>query len=205
MSEASPGAHSGMAADHRTMNRREAVRLVALLMGGAMAGYGVLLGGQEAPGRGSAEGFTGADRALLDEIGDTIVPATDIPGAKSVGIGAFMAMMVTDCYDEKEHAVFRRGLVQINEACRAMHGTSFMDSTAAQRAALADALDAEQRADGEKKGEGAPSHYFRMMKELTLLGYFSSEVGCTRAVRYIEVPGAYHGDVPYKRGDRAWY
>ena len=43
-------------------------------------------------------------------------------------------------------------------------------------------------------------HYFRMMKELALLGYFSSEIGCTKAVRYIEVPGAYHGDVPYTKG-----
>ena len=47
--------------------------------------------------------------------------------------------------------------------------------------------------------------YFRAMKELACLGYFSSEIGCTQAVRYIEVPGAYHGDVPYKKGDPAWY
>jgi hypothetical protein len=43
------------------------------------------------------------------------------------------------------------------------------------------------------------------MKELTLLGYFSSEIGCTQALRYVEAPGAYRGDVPYRRGERAWF
>jgi hypothetical protein len=43
------------------------------------------------------------------------------------------------------------------------------------------------------------------MKELTLLGYFSSEIGCTQALRYVEAPGAYRGDVPYRKGERAWF
>jgi hypothetical protein len=43
------------------------------------------------------------------------------------------------------------------------------------------------------------------MKELALVAHFSSEIGCTRAVRKIEVPGAYHGNIPYRKGDQAWY
>ena len=49
-----------------------------------------------------------------------------------------------------------------------------------------------------------PNHYFKMMKELTLLGFFTSEVGSTKALRYIETPGHFDGCVPYKKGDRAW-
>ena len=74
-----------------------------------------------------------------------------------------------------------------------------------QRTELGNALDVEQRAHNKTKAKDAPAHYFRMMKELSLVGYFSSEIGATQAVRYIEVPGAYHGDYPYKKGDRAWY
>jgi hypothetical protein len=44
-----------------------------------------------------------------------------------------------------------------------------------------------------------------MIKDLTLLGYFSSQIGCTQAVRYIEVPGAFQGDVPYVKGQKAWF
>lgn len=50
----------------------------------------------------------------------------------------------------------------------------------------------------------APSHYFRMMKELALLGYFTSEIGYTKAMRYIETPGRYEPCVPYVAGERAW-
>ena len=49
-----------------------------------------------------------------------------------------------------------------------------------------------------------PAHYFRMMKELALLGFFTSEVGCTKALRYIESPGRYDPCAPLAPGDRAW-
>lgn len=188
-----------------TMNRREAVRRIVLLMGGAMIGSQILLRGESLAAGKTIAGFTEADRALLDEIGETIMPATEIPGAKAVHIGAFMTMMVTDCYSEKQHAAFKEGLVRINQACQTKLGKSFLDSTPVERTGLANALDAEQRAYHSTKTRDDPPHYFKMMKELTILGYFSSEIGCTQAVRYIEVPGAFHGDVPYKKGDRAWF
>jgi hypothetical protein len=50
----------------------------------------------------------------------------------------------------------------------------------------------------------APPHYFRMMKELAMLGYFTSEVGYTKAMRYQETPGRFDPCVPYKAGDPAW-
>ena len=49
-----------------------------------------------------------------------------------------------------------------------------------------------------------PAHYFRMMKELALLGYFTSEIGCTQAQRYAETPGRYDPCVPYKPGEKSW-
>jgi hypothetical protein len=52
--------------------------------------------------------------------------------------------------------------------------------------------------------ENPPNHYFRMMKELALLGYFTSEIGCTQAQQYIETPGRYDPCAPYKPGEKAW-
>jgi hypothetical protein len=49
-----------------------------------------------------------------------------------------------------------------------------------------------------------PAHYFRMMKELAMLGYFTSEIGCTQALRYVEMPARFDPCVDYKPGDRAW-
>jgi len=187
------------------MSRREAVRRLVLLCGSAIIGAHVLLRADALAGLGAGTAFAPGDRALLDEIGETILPATEIPGAKAAQIGAFMIMMVNDCYSAKEAAVFRDGLVRVDQASREKFGKSFLEASPAQRTELANALDAERRAHEGRKGAEALPHYFQMMKELTVLCYFSSEIGCTQALRYIEVPGAFHGDVPYKKGDRAWF
>jgi len=49
-----------------------------------------------------------------------------------------------------------------------------------------------------------PAHYFTMMKQLTLLGYFTSKPGATEALRYVPVPGRYEGCIPYTKGEKAW-
>lgn len=187
------------------LNRREAIARLAMLIGFAVIGAESLLSGASVAGKKTAPGFSDAERTLLDEIGDTIIPATDTPGAKAAHIGAFMIMMVTDCYDDAHHAVFKAGLGKINEASRQRHGKSFLASTPAERTALLNELDAEQRAHQAQKAKDEPPHYFRLLKQLTLLGYFTSEIGCTKALRYLEVPGAYRGSEPYKKGDRAWF
>ena len=69
---------------------------------------------------------------------------------------------------------------------------------------------AEQSDNPEVGGAAAAAdepttpHYFRMMKELALLGYFTSEVGYTKAMRYVESPGRFDPCAPYKKGERAW-
>jgi hypothetical protein len=187
------------------LNRREALARLAGLVGGTIVGAEFFLNGVRVSGKETTSGFSPAEVALLDEIGETILPATKTPGAKAARIGAFMAMMVDDCYDENHHAIFRAGLGQIDEACRRQCGKSFMECPPAERTTLLNRLDAEARAPGAPGQDAAPIHYFRLMKQLTVLGYFTSEIGCTQALRYVEVPGAFHGDVPYRQGDPAWF
>jgi hypothetical protein len=75
---------------------------------------------------------------------------------------------------------------------------AFINSTSQQNAPEAKINAATQIANDP------PNKYFRMMKELALLGYFTSEVGATQALRYVESPGRYDPCVPYKPGDRDW-
>jgi len=175
------------------LSRREAVKRIALLMGGALVGSQVLLRGQAVPDK-ALPAFDDRDRALLDEIGETI-----IPGSKAIGIGAFMAMMVTDCYSPAEHAAFSKGMTVLDRA----RGRGFLDLTPQERTALLNEKDSEQRTQSHFHLK--TPHYFKMMKQLAVLGYFSSEVGCTQSLRYIEVPGSFNGDFPYKKGDKAWF
>jgi hypothetical protein len=96
------------------------------------------------------------------------------------------------------------GMKKLDEACKAKNSKSFMDCTPAQRHDFLVALDAEAKAYQKNKKKDDPNHYFRMMKELTLTGYFTSEVGATKALRYVAVPGKYEGCIDYKKGDKAW-
>jgi hypothetical protein len=199
------------------MNRRDALARVALLMGGAVIGADYFLTGcspassdkdkaQTKDGN-STSNFKALDtkqQAYLDEVGDTILPATKTPGAKAARVGSFMAVMVRDCYKPGDQETFTKGLEQLEEASQKLNGKGFMESTPAQRTALLTALDTEQKNYAKTKTPEQPNHYFRMIKELTLLGYFTSEVGATQALRYLPVPGKYVGDYPYKKGDRAW-
>jgi hypothetical protein len=207
-----------------TLTRREALQIVAALLGGA-----ALTGGERvlaisvdeaAMAVATEQGtslFTAADVAVLDEIAETILPETSTPGAKAAKTGAFMALMVTEAYDARQQQVFRSGLGSVDEACRTAHGVAFMQATPAQRLSVVEALDREQktamdartptrtnRAPAAPAAPDEPAHYFRMMKELALLGYFTSEIGYTKAMRYVESPGRFDPNAPHAPGDRSW-
>jgi Gluconate 2-dehydrogenase subunit 3 len=55
-----------------------------------------------------------------------------------------------------------------------------------------------------KEFDGTPKHYYTMMKQLTLIGFFTSKTGATETLRHVQVPGKYDGALPYKKGDKAW-
>jgi hypothetical protein len=206
------------------ISRRAALQRVVALMGGlalvgdeqvfAFAPDAAMLAQTTAQGVGA---FTAADIALLDEIAETILPETSTPGAKAARTGAFMALMVTDAYTDRDQGVFRDGMRAVEEACRTATGGGFLQATPAQRLALLEVLDREQKTTTEERlsfrtrypappppAEEAAPHYFRMMKELALLGYFTSEIGYTKAMRYIESPGRFDGNAPHAPGDRSW-
>src|SRR6266550_78628 len=176
-----PGPRSVPERGNVGIDRREAIRRVTVLLGGvALVGGGGLVAACEraqnrAAGTREAGTFTAQDIAFLDEVADTILPETKTPGAKAAHVGAFMALMVTDTYKPGDQDAFRAGMVTLDEA-------AFMAATPAQRLARLEQLDGEQKAYTDKKKPDDPPHFFRQMKELALLGYFTSEIGCTQAL-----------------------
>jgi len=206
------------------ITRRDVLQRVTALLGGA-----ALVGGESlaaftfheaARAAAMSQGigaFTAADVALLDEIAETILPQTSTPGARAAKTGAFMALMVTDTYTDRNQAVFGDGLRQVDAASTRAHGVNFMAASPAQRLVVAETLDREQKAVMDARlapptnraplpssSNDDPPHYFRLMKELALLGFFTSEIGMTQALRYIEAPGRYDPCAPHLPGDRAW-
>jgi hypothetical protein len=151
--------------------------------------------------------LTAADISLLDEVGETIIPTTaEVPGAKATKIGEYMVLMVKDCFDLEEQAIFLNGLNILDEQCAQTHKESFLDLDASQKLELIQQMQTEATAFNiEQEGTEKPlPHYFNQFKDLTISGYFTSEIGATQAMRYLSVPGKYEECIPYKKGDRPW-
>ena len=188
------------------MDRRELLKMIVAATGAAMVGLPALANGQ-VPAAGSKSAFSAADVATLDEIAETILPRTGTPGAKDAGAGAFMATFVSDCYTARQQATFRAGLADIDKRA----GGRFVSLAPQARTELLRALDAEARKHAvdvtetgtAEEGERMP-HYFTMIKQLAIFGFFTSKVGATDVLRYVAVPGRYDGDLAYVPGTPAW-
>ena len=182
------------------MNRREALTATAALMGSAIIGSQVFLSGcsRSEP---AVEGFNDELLALLDEIGETILPATaSSPGAKASKIGEFMKIIVTDCYSPAEQKIFFEGISTIQQAVKKKYDMPFIKLADDQKFDAILFFDQEAKKVSNEK----EVHFFTMLNQLTVWGFFSSEPGATQALRYIPIPGRYDGCVPYKEGDGAW-
>jgi hypothetical protein len=210
------------------MERRELIKMIAVLTGAVVVGGDLFLSGCKSGAKVDA-GFTPTNISLLDEIGETIIPTTTTPGAKAAKIGEFMKTMVTDCYTEKQQTAFAEGFATLEAACKKTNSKPFMECSPQQRHDFLISLEKEAKAyntkrdeedkpkkeandkanstlafKDQKEFEGAPSHYYTMIKQLTLWGFFTSKTGATETLRHMPVPGKYDGNYAYKKGDKAW-
>lgn len=188
------------------MNRREAINRVAWIFGGTIIGGQLFLEGCTRPAStDDVAGLFEENRInLLGDIADAILPPTSSPGAKEAGVGEFMPIMVRDCYTEEDQKIFVEGLGKLEESANKKYKKNFQQLSLEERTALLVELDTEQNEYHSTKEPEEPNHYFRMIKQLTLLGFFTSELGATKALRYNPIPGRYDGNYPYKKGDKAW-
>jgi len=183
------------------MERRELLKMIALLTGGTVIGADLFLSGCNTK---AGNYFSGDDIALFDEVAETIIPKTDTPGAKDAETGKFMATYAMGCYDEAQQKILLDGIQQLNKAANKKYAVTFMQLTALQKEELLTVIDKEAETYNTSKSEQAPPHYFSLMKQLALLGFFTSKPGATKVLRYIPVPGKYEGCIDYKKGETAW-
>ncbi len=175
-----------------TLSRREAIKKAALIMGGSLALPNILKAWDTPAVYNKAFYMNVAQDAVLAELCETIIPTTDTPGAKAAGVPAFIKKMIADCYEKKDQDAFTEGLDQLEADTKSKFSKSFAEVTD------------EQRVEMVKAAEASKSRFWRLAKELTVFGFFTSEIGCTQALRYEPVPGRYDGAFPYKKGDKAW-
>lgn len=185
------------------MERRELLKMIAVLTGTAFIGGEFLLSGCNSVDDIRGNKWSEKNLSFLDEVGETILPATATPGAKAAQVSKTMKAVVSDCYTDRDVGIFLTATDKIDEASNKKFSKGFLDLTPAQREELIKEIDKEAKDYQKSKKADDPDHYFTMVKQLTLLGYFTSEIGCTQARRYLPAPGKYDGCVPYKKGDKA--
>ncbi len=142
--------------------------------------------------KGASVEVSAAQKALLIEVADIIIPTTDTPGAKAAGVEAFIIRLMRDCYELDQQKAFYAGLEKIDAASEKIHRKKFVDLTIEQRNGIIE--------DATKTNKA----FFKQMRQFTVTGYFISEIGATQALEYLPVPGGFQGDVPMRPGQKAW-
>lgn len=201
------------------MDRRTAISRVAILLGTTIVGGDLFISGckNEHSHKGQTV-LNAAQISYLNEVAETILPKTAASGgAKEANAGAFMKTMVRDCYSPEEQEIFFAGLDELELSCKKMNGKGFLESSAAERKKLLISLDAVVKEDKKKNDllqqkeaerqktaqaggkpnylkKNPPASFFAMIKQLSLLGYFTSEIGY-KSMGYVSVPGRYDGNV----------
>lgn len=188
------------------MKRREALKNVALLLGGTLSAttMSVLFDScTSSPKLTKHVSFSAEDKKLLADFADILIPATDgSGGAKEAGLGQFIPMMITDCYPEKERSDFYEGLLEFRKAALGDFKKDFTAMTVEEKNSY---VESTMKTAIAQKGNSSPLATFYILgRDLTLLGYFASEIGCTQARSYVQVPGRYDGSAELKPGQKSW-
>nr|WP_276899761.1 gluconate 2-dehydrogenase subunit 3 family protein [Pedobacter kyonggii] len=192
------------------MHRREALKNVAFLLGGAISAstMGVLFESFTLPeNEKNFVLYSLEDEKIFAEFADIIVPTTkSSAGAKAAGLGKFIPMMMKDCYPATMQTSFGQGFKDLQAKSMKDFGKSYITLTPADRKKLMIDLRAIALAQKASKSEENKdlAYFFITARDLTLLGYYSSEIGCTKAREYVLIPGRYDGNVPLKPGQKSW-
>jgi hypothetical protein len=169
------------------MNRRHALMGLSALAGHALFPEVLAAFAQSAPGSGwTGDGWpvqivNEQQGRVLFEAVETILPQTGTPGAKAARVHVFVDLVLAKCASPAD----QKGVLAALDAL----GPAFVAAAPEARQKALEAMDKTA---------------FALLKELTVLGYFTSEIGATQALAYDKVPGGYWGCLDLKPGQKGW-
>jgi hypothetical protein len=170
-----------------------------LALGGSVSGScsRALLSADDFAARQHPDLFDTAQHANVAALAELIIPTTETPGAIAAGVPDFIHRIVAQWYTADERAEFLAGLKTLKAASRAHYRVDFAGASDEQRSALLCAFEGA-------KPDSAERAFFLRVKELTVLGYYTSEIGGQQELLYRPVPGAYHGHAMLGAHARQW-
>ena len=186
------------------IDRREALRRAAMLLGGVLSApaiAGVLAGCDSRTADGTWRALTSEQGELVATIAEHIIPETDTPGARAAGVHVFIDKMLAGHYGDEDRKRVLKGLEDFDERARRDCGRPFIRCSADEQRAMLTRVDQEAFAEAAGRRE---TPWFRTIKELTVLGYYTSEVGATQELKHVAVPERFEGCVPFTQVGRTW-
>ena len=196
------------------MHRRDLLKLSMLLLGTsatASVSRALHAGVGNIPGT-SSSAFNDGQRLAVNLLADMIIPPSDTPGAVDAGVPAFIEAIVADWYTETERTLFLQGLEDLDSYCLAHGNIPFIGTSEEIRiAALRDqeAIASEYKAPASavlsfipEDDQQAP--FFKKIKELVVLGYYTSKVGATQELVYQPMTHHFDGDYDFAKVGRQW-
>ncbi|PPK87299.1 gluconate 2-dehydrogenase subunit 3-like protein [Neolewinella xylanilytica] len=193
------------------LNRRDVLRNISWLAGGAIITPALLHGCNNEPALGWKPAFFSDDEArFVTAYIDTLLPTTDTPGGLDVGVDRFIdKVMAATNADTDELLPMQTGIRDFDEDARTRFGKVFHELEADQRGQLFSDAEKSPRYQpavwGTAVGEQPPIGFYRSFKSMVLWGYLSSEQIGTEVLVYDPVPGEYDGDMPLSAtGGRSW-
>jgi gluconate 2-dehydrogenase gamma chain len=185
------------------MNRREAIQKTALVLGYAVSApviAGIMDGCKAKPALSYTPVFFTEEQArLVGEIAETIIPKTTTPGAKETGVPAFIDGMLKDVFSKKDQDRYLAGLAIFSDDAEKTLGKKFEDCESTPQLEFV-----KKYNDDAIKTISKERPFILMTKELTLIGFFTSQPGATEVLQYEQVPGPYQGCVPLTQVGKTW-
>ena len=196
------------------MNRREALKGVALLTGGALSPSivsavlsGITIG--DSGKKWVPKIFSPDQNDLITVITELIIPKTDTPGAKAAKVNEFIDLMLADWFTVAEKNHFFKGLMDIDARAKKKYSTKFVKCSIEKQTNILKKLEKDNfsqknyNSSGDNRNSGLKP-FFNQMKELTLTGYFTSEIGATQELKYFVATNNYDGCIPFDEIGRVW-
>ncbi len=201
------------------MNRREFLQCAAILVSGAsVSQLGIALTEEQqvylaaAPNynEGSSGFLNDAQRKTIAAMSEIVIPRTDTPGAIDAGVPRFVELMASDWFNDEERAIFLSGLAGLEEKVAADYGSSFDQLDTALQLELMEDMESEASASSwydfanVRRDFISDAPFICQIKELTIWGFFTSEIGGTQVLRYSAMPMYFDGDVPLSPDESSW-
>jgi hypothetical protein len=188
------------------MNRRDAIFRVAGMMGASLTAplmMGLTNLEKLDPTYLPNYSINADHQKMIETIAELIIPETSTPGAKAAQVPEFIVMMLEECYPKKDRERFYTGLDQLDTTAQSTLGKEFLNNSPADQLKL---LLNEEKTKGKVKTEGQEKEvpFIVMIKELTMFGYFTSEIGCTKANVYVPIPGRFDACITIPKDQKAW-